>query len=298
MRVTEKFNLPGDVPFLDVHVERDNRLFLDPSAIRNNQADPYAARAHNLLVEFFREVLRCRNSASQADQARGLGLLQNLHEPNETRLGMSATGVAGHAFADELAERLWDQLGASAACRAAAMTRLEDVKLFIEGVGEDLISDLTTRVTFEVLADFTTDMVAQYPSLGANLANVEANVFDPQALNWRTVTINLPDEQPHPLLLVPKHWARPWMLMNTEPFFNRYATNRLQTERETFDAEGRRYAPTKEQLRVEFPDKKALNDEQAAKYIAQDDDLVGKYRSWVDSEYEELSDEEIHRRTS
>ena len=35
MRITEHYLIHADVPFLDVHLDHDNQLFLDPSAIRN-----------------------------------------------------------------------------------------------------------------------------------------------------------------------------------------------------------------------------------------------------------------------
>lgn len=133
MRVTDLYGIAGPVPFVDLYVDRDNLLFLAPSAIRN-ATDPLGLHADGQLVDYFNEVLRCRVSPHPADHTKGRGLLQQLHEPNETRLGMSARGVAGHGFGDELGDRLWDELAHNPACRAAALTRLEDLRPFVDGV--------------------------------------------------------------------------------------------------------------------------------------------------------------------
>jgi hypothetical protein len=37
-RVTRHFAIPGSVPFVNVHVEQDNYLFLEPSRIRATAA--------------------------------------------------------------------------------------------------------------------------------------------------------------------------------------------------------------------------------------------------------------------
>lgn len=297
MRVTTRFGITGPVPFLNVHVERDNMLFLDPSAIRNS-THPLALRAQSQLQSYFGEVLRCRASVSPLDQVNGLAILQELHEPNETRLGLSVKGVQGHGWGDEMGERLWDELGGNAACRAASLTRIEDLALFIDKVGDDLISDMTTRVVFDVLADFTKQMMTRYPVLAGAVAQVSARAWDAATLSWIDTSVALPDVSPHPLVLVPKNWVFWRMLMDYGAFYNRFSTTTVQDERATYDQRtGRRLVPSKKQLNNEFSDRKGLNNRQAAKNMDNSRDLVAEYRAEVDSDYEPLSDAEIESRT-
>ncbi len=298
MRVSATFGITSQVPFVDVHLERDNELFLDPSAIRNN-TDALSRRAQGNLVSFFGEVLRCRRSTSALDQARGLALLQELHEPNETRLGMSARGVRGHGWGPEMGQRLWDELATNRACQAAALTRLEDLALFIDRVGDDLVSDMTTRVIFDVLVDFTHQVMATFPAIGRSQVTVNSRTWDPTALHWVPVAASLPDIPPHPLLLIPKGWVFWRLLMDYGAFYNRFATTTVQEERTKLDERtGRLIRPSKRQLNSEFPDLKSLNTVQAAKKMDdQHRDLVAEYRAQVDSEFEPLSDAELDRRT-
>lgn len=298
MRVTQLFAIQGPVPFVDVDVDNDNRLFLDPSAIRN-ATDSLGRRAHHQLMSFFTEVLRCRASTSPVDHAKGRSLLQQLHEPSETRLGMAATGVAGHGFGDELGDRLWDELAANRACQAAAMTRLEDLRLFVDGVGNDLISDLTTRVVFDVLVDFTQQMTSAYPALAQHVTSEVVDTWDSTSQSWTPTSITLPLVSGRQLLLVPKGWVYWRALMDPFVFYNRFGTETVQQERSTYDQQGRRVGPSKAALKTEFKHVRGLNNQQAALYRQRDDrDLVAEYRHWVDEDFTPLDDDELLRRAA
>lgn len=297
LRITDHFGITGPVPFLNIHVDRDNRLFIDPSAIRNG-TDRQSRQAHGLLVEFFDEVLRLRRSVIPSDRMRCTELLNHLHEPNETRLGMSASGIGGKALGSGLADDLGDLLGSDPAAQAAVLTRLEHLPLFIDGIGPDLISDLTTRIVFEILVDFTMDMVKSYPSLGQTQSTVDVDCYDPISRAWKSRPVQLPFVAPHQLLLVPKAWAFSRLVMGPSPFFNRFTSETVKYERGTFDAKGKFRGPSKKALGEEFPHKRKLNTDQAVKYMKTENrNLVSEYQTYVDERFEPLSDTEIDDRT-
>ena len=308
VRVTDHFKIAGDVPFLNVHVDRDNRLFIDPSAIRTGTS-AHARRADGLLVNFFAEVLTCARSTDALAQRKGLRLLQSLHEPNETRLGYSEGYSRGHAFADEMGGRLWEEIrinrtlmstvksGASVSMQQTVMSRLEDVPLFIKRVDRDMISDLTTRVIFEALADFTADMVKKYPALAVDAATVEHPVWNPGAADFVDKQLTLPSVKGKQLLLVPKAWVYWRLVMDPIAFYNRYATSTIQDEQTTFLSNGRRNAPSKKGIKSKNRDRKGTNIRQAVKYAEQHGrDLVGEYRSEIDETFEPLTAEELDQR--
>lgn len=297
-RVAAHFGITGQLPFLNIDLHQDNQLFLDPSAIRNAVGtDPLAAHAHALLLDFFGEVMRCRTSTNPTDRAKGLALLQRLHEPNETRLGMSQSGSAGHAFGDELGSRLWDALAQPVFTLNPIGRRLEDLPLFVDRVGDDLVSDLTTRVIFEVLADFTVQMCSRYPSLGATVSTADVDLWDTGTSTWVDRGVQLPYVAPHQLLLVPKGWVFWRMVMDPHAFYNRYGTGTVQEERTTLDSRGRTVKPSKKSLQEEFPHVKELNNRQTTKYQSQHDrDLVAEYRDRVDADFVPLDDAGIEYR--
>lgn len=299
-RVTVHYGITGPVDFLNVDVDRDNKLFLDPSAIRVHAlVDPLAQRADHCLRSFFGQVLQARTSTIP-DHARGLSLLERLHEPNETRLGLSVAGVApaGHAFGAEMGQRLWDVLGREVFARRAAVSRIEELALFVADVGDDLISDLTTRIVYEVLADFTALMCRRHPELAADLRTTDVEVWNPTQHDWIIRAIQLPYVDPHPLLLVPKRWVYWRMLMDPDAFYNHFGTGTVQVERTVIDRHGKKIAPLKRSLREEFPDVKDLNTRQTLKYLQESRDLIGEYRRRVEEYYRPLSDAELERRLS
>jgi hypothetical protein len=68
------------------------------------------------------------------DTARAINLLNQLHEPNETRLGLSRGRPQGHALGPELAGRVRVALARSEAVKTGPLTDLEDTILMIEGI--------------------------------------------------------------------------------------------------------------------------------------------------------------------
>ncbi|MEX5268567.1 hypothetical protein [Kocuria sp. CPCC 204721] len=297
MRITEHYAIHDEVPFLDVHLEQDNQLFLDPSAIRNS-TEPRARQAQALLQAYFAEVLRLRQSPGRDDQARGRALLSGLREPNENRLGFSQGRIGGHAIGPGIADDLWDLLGNNPAAVDAALTRIEDIPLFIHHVGDDLISDLTTRVIYPVLAQFTNEMVQRYPSLGRHVSTEQIGVYRPQIQTWEEEFFTLPYVFDRQLLLIPKGWVFWRLLMDPDGFYNRFATTSVQQERQRIDANGRLWKPMKSALNDEFPDHKQLNTDRAALHRRNGRDLVAEYRVQVDEEFEPLTEEELGRRTA
>lgn len=297
-RVTEYFGINGDVPFVDVHVDRDNDIYIDPNAIRNDHS-PRGAAANNCLTTLFVRVVTAARSNDPQEHTIGRELLRHLHEPNETRLGMSKGEPRGRAFGDKLAEEFWQELRVNPACRDAAIRRLEDTRLCLENVGNDRISDMTTRIIFEVLAEFTAEMMTTYPALNAGATTADSDVWVPVAGQWQSRGFTLPFATNKQLLLVPLHWVSKWTLMYPEQFYNLYSTQVVQDERSTFNEKGRRVGgPSKAAIKKQNPDKKPLNSTKAAEYITAADsrDLIGEYRSKVDNEFEPLTGEAINER--
>lgn len=259
------YGLPRPVPFLDVHVERDNLMFIEPSRVRvaARSGDQYAAAALSAVTSYFDEVL---DTVRTNDRARGLVLLENLHEPNETRLGMTRVGVAGHGVGAELARQLWVAMRRNpTCCNAIIVRRIEDLAPFVDGVGPDLISDLMTRIVFGVLADFTADMVSQYPQLSRCTSLADELVWDVPARGWAGRTIELPVAAGQRLLLVPTNWAWPRQLLTASSFYQVQALGRIQDKLTVVPSRrgARPIAPRKLDLRVEHPNVRPTNIEQA-----------------------------------
>ncbi len=300
-RVTKHYDIQGDVDFLDVHVEEDNRLFIDPSRIRATRtSDKYAKVAYELLCYFFDEVLRCLRSDEQKDRDRGERLLQRFTEPNETRLGMSTSGVRGHGAAAKLGSDIWSELLADPLCQAdvAILKRVEDLPVFVNGIDADITSDITTRIIVPALAMFTADMIEKHSEFESKdgLSDHSFTTWDPEAKQWVERTYQLPVVAGKPLLLVPGTWVGPRLLMTYGQYHQVLLLGFVQDER-TVHVPGRKrpIRPTKKSIKEEHSYLRSrLTCINQTKRIADEGvDLVAKYRERADERAVPLTPEQI-----
>jgi len=291
--LTEAFGLPNDVPFVDVDVNNDNVIFLDPSAIRNSPG-PYAVRAQARLVQFFDELIRRRRSSGFADRRDGLSVLQRMREPGETRLGYSAAGTDGKGFGPGLGRLLWDALG-QPICQEHALSKIEHLPLFLPGIDRDLISDMVTRIVMDILVEYTQDMMRRYPALATGTALRNLMVWDDQILDWSTVEYELPFIGGKQLVLVPREWVTHKLLMHPNPYYNRYTTAALQEEQTTYDRDGKAVRPYKWQIKAENRAVKVFNSERTLRDIAVKNHVL-EYQKEVDERFVPIDAAEVRRR--
>ncbi|WP_155854526.1 hypothetical protein [Arthrobacter sp. MA-N2] len=196
-----------------------------------------------------------------------------------------------------MGQLLWDELQ-TPVCRSAALSRLEDLALFVPGVGKDLTSDMTTRVIFAVLIEYTREMMKTYPSLAQGAISRTVSTWDPQALDWFEQDVLLPCADGKQLLLVPAEWTRGNLLMASRSFYNRKATETLQEE-QTVERGEKKLSPSKRFLKQQHPEVKKLNGSQTVIYLRDHNrNLVEEFRTDVDRNFEAMSSEEAARRIS
>lgn len=255
--LSNAFGLPPSVPFVDVDVDHDNRIFVDPSAIRNGSCR-YSIQADARLISFFEEVLHWRRSLDLVERSRGLDTLQCMREPGQTRLGYSARGTDGKGFGKGLGRTLWDALG-DPVCSDKALHRIEHLPLFLEGVGKDLISDMVTRIVMDILVDFTQEMMVSYPQLARETSIEAIMLWDPNTLAWVERDVELPYIGGKQLILLPLGWVSDKLLMSDRPYYNRYTTRQEQLDLTTYDRDGKRDRPTKEAIKADHPEVRTFN---------------------------------------
>lgn len=303
--ISRYYGLSGPLEFLDVDVADDNRLFVDPRAVRLERGpSPFAAQAKKCMSSFFDEVVHCIRSRRSADAMRGLDLLQHFNEPKETRLGMSKRGIAGRGGAEDVGTWIWSVLSTdiNALIRVGILKYVEDLPIFVKGVDKDITSDLTTRIIFEPLAKFTRAMMSKYPQLTQGKhtpISIDRKVWSPSRSLWVAKTLELPVAEDQPLLLVPRYWARPALLMSATRYYGTSMLTFAQEQRGVIDQRtGKLITEPKRVL------KRLKKFERGRKTIirvtqeAHDEreDILTRFRAFVDGKYEPLDDEEIERR--
>jgi hypothetical protein len=206
-RVSQYYGLGLEQPsleFLDVVLEVDTRLFLDPRAFIALQSD-WGNECVALIRRFFDEVL---TAIRDDDGDRARLLLDGLHEPNETRLGLSQGKVAGRGVGPGLADDLYRSLSESAVVRKDGLIEeLEDTALLLPGIGVDLVSDIATNIVRRKLIEFTVETAQKY---GMELVDAvdSGALWSPATGLWQNEPARLLLPQGKPLILVPRAVAR------------------------------------------------------------------------------------------
>ncbi|OUS96148.1 hypothetical protein [Rhodococcus sp. NCIMB 12038] len=258
-QITAYYGIPGQVPFLDVDIAVDNRMFVDPHAIRlHGRSSRFAMSANECTETFFREVTQ---RVFSGDQPGGLELLQRFVEPWETRLGLAKNNFRGRGGADDVGLWIWRALTTdmNALLQVGVLQQVEDLPLFIEGIDRDITSDITTRIIFEPLADFTAE----------------------------NKSFQLPEAGEMPLLLVPSGWARPTLLMSAVRYYETSVLGYAQLERAIVSSTGKLLKTPKDKLMTEpgLGRGRVTNLNVTRRAHAKNDDLVAKFKSFVDMKW-------------
>lgn len=292
--ITTHYGISGPVPFINVEVEADNRLYLDPHAIRlRKQPRPFADDAIESIDSFFSEVTACILKGTPPAYSRGESLLQRFFEPWETRLGMATEGFQGHGGASIIGTSIWETLtnDVEALVRVGILRQVEDLPLFVKGVDRDIMSDVTTRLMFEPLARFTVAMLDRYPQFtapGAEVREFNKQVWNPIDRDWAEATVALPVVNGRELLLVPAGWARPTLLMSASRFYGTSVLSFAQLEQAVLMSDGKLLKTPKDRLKVQkdLGRGRETNLRVTLRAFENEQDLLAMFKSFVAMRFE------------
>lgn len=219
-RISEHYNLGRDqsrLDFVDVNLEGDTPLFVDPRALRLVPT-PWGTECVSLVQHFFRTVLRAIREERMDDAA---DLLAQLSEPNETHLGLSVGKAQGNAMGAELAVEVRDALAETDAAISGRLEDLEETALLVPKVDRDRISDITTNLIREPLIDYT-QLAAEHYGIPL-VDDVDSGpLWDPTESEWDSRLVSLPVAGGGKLLLVPKAIVRRQLDFRSGEYLDHY----------------------------------------------------------------------------
>ena len=228
MRVSEFYNLGKKQPsleFLDVDVKNDTRLFVNARAIRNLKSD-FGDHCTDLLQDFFNELIQAIRSGR--DQ-RALELLSHLREPNETHLGLSTGQSDGRGLGSEKAKQIWRSFKHSKAVKTGLLEDLEDTVLLIDGISNDILSDIITNIIRGPLITYT-QMICHAYSIPMEMEVSSGPVWNLNSKHWEVDFVELPMPKDEKLLLLPKSIVRLSGDYNVSEYYRHYILEKLKEE--------------------------------------------------------------------
>ena len=228
MRISEFYSLgktQPSLPFLDVDIRNDVRLFVNARAIKNLNSE-WGDHCQDLLQDFFAELL---GAIKTGKDGRALNLLSQLREPNETHLGLSKGRSAGRGLGPKKAKEIWQSFRKSKAVKTGLLTDLEDTVLLIEGISTDILSDIITNIIRGPLIHFTQSTCRDYEIKLEK--DVESGpVWNMQTKTWDNDFVSLPMPNNEKLLLIPKSIIRLNMDYNISTYYRHYVLEQLINE--------------------------------------------------------------------
>lgn len=225
---SEAFNLaitPAGLDFIDIDLATDKPLFIDPYAIQIRQ-DQWSDRCGDHIRSFFNTLL---DALRAGDVARAGHLLNHLHEPNETHLGVSQGRPSGRGVGDHKAAMLANALVRSRAFLTGVLSDISEAELFIHGVGRDTISDLTTNVIRGLLAEYTAEQ-CQLHGVPTQAVGAIGPTWNVHSQRWEARQLQLPVHRRRPILLVPKFSVRQRLSLDSQEFWNHHMIEFLRQE--------------------------------------------------------------------
>lgn len=207
--------------FVDVHLNKDNRLFLDPCLIELGQ-DEWCKKAAVTMQKYF----DCLFAAIRTSTLSSSNLLAHAHEQNATKLGYG-NGENGKG---KTPDGLFNSLAPlfPLAHQIPTISKPEDIPLLVYKFGEDNLSDLLTNVLHDELYQFTATQMALYNV--PPQSNITYYTFDANTCSWIRITRPSWLYNGKELLLVPKSIVRKRYLFCPRQFLSLIIIERMMKD--------------------------------------------------------------------
>lgn len=155
-------------PFIDV----DTPLFIDPVLLATSSRKEISEAAYGAFRTHFSNFIRLLTISKTEGDApwRAARQLLDLREPAENGLGYGGSGRSGSSRPDEVREAIMRTSKEVITLGASDPEMISLMGFFEENVGPDTISDFTTRVIVDQLAEITAQFCEQH---GISLDEVE-----------------------------------------------------------------------------------------------------------------------------
>jgi hypothetical protein len=202
MNISEIFNLSKsqfELDFVNIDPTRDTPLFLDPHLIGLGQ-DAWTEHAAEKIRSFFQRVVTLLRTG---DIETARAIFSHLGEPNETCLGMSKGSPQGRGPGKTDAARIFAKMSTSRAVLTGLVDDLEDSAIFVDGIGPDKLSDITTNILRGMLIEYT-QMQCGFWGIPLRSGVASGPIWNSDTLQWEQKHTEMLIVKGKKILLVPK----------------------------------------------------------------------------------------------
>lgn len=226
VRFTEYYGIvkkQEEVPFLDIYVNADRCMFLDPAKLLKYD-DNMSNNMQNKVTEYFRRLLKY---IKEGRKKEGLKLLDCLGEAKEIHLGYAVNGFYGKAVGKIKSQYIYERLSQSKAVQSGMLKDLEESALFVKGIDKDIISDMTAMICKDELIKFTQEQCYFFniPMEEQKIGRIWLEIGQ-----WISVTTKLPIYNGTPIILIPKRYVTKIMTLDSRDFYRNEVLTSVQDD--------------------------------------------------------------------
>lgn len=227
-KISEIFKLgrsQAELDFVDIDISRDTPLFIDPHFLAHRY-DSWSQSALSIVNSFFQYLLELIK-ADDIETAKAIFI--HLEEPNETCLGLSKSKPRGRSINKHDIEAIFKNLIESKAAKSGLVEELQDTIVFVDGVGKDKLSDITTNIIREKLIKYTQEQCQNWEI--PLQSNMQSGFFwNPRNLRWENKQTEMLIIEERKLLLVPKGIVSFCENYTPDKYHRHFVLNFLQNE--------------------------------------------------------------------
>lgn len=227
-KISDIFNLNKtqfELDFINIDPNKDFPVYLNPFVFSARQ-DIFSYEATRTIRSFFQHNLELIK-INQVPVARAN--FKHLNEANETCLGMSKGNPNGKGIGEENSEDVFESILNSEAVKTGLVDDLEDAAIFIDGIGKDKVSDMTTNIIRHNLIIYTQEQCKLHNiPLQANVAS--GIYWDMGSKKWAQKYTEMLVINGKKILLVPKGVVSYVKEFNHEKYHQHFALEFLQDD--------------------------------------------------------------------
>ena len=218
MKISKKLGITAtqyELDFLDVDIDLDNKLFIDPFLIANSNSK-FAIVANMTINSFFNHF---KNTMRDGNYEEAFDLFKCMSEPKETCLGISKKGTKNGRGVGKLNTRkILKNIIDSNAIENDLVKNIEDLVIFVEDIDKDKLSDMITNIIRLELTKYTQQQCKLW---GIKLIKEETLPYwDATECSWVNSEQDLLVIDGYEYLLIPKSIVTPLSTYSTSKYSN------------------------------------------------------------------------------
>lgn len=140
-----------ELDFVDIDVDGDLPLFIDPIYISKANT-PMINKMYSTLNNFFEYLMDLINTGN-ITEARSI--FMNLNEVNDIHLGLSKNESRGNGIGKKYQKEIFDNILNTAKKHEGLLNQIQDIKIFVQGIDRDRISDMVSNIIKKELIEYT-----------------------------------------------------------------------------------------------------------------------------------------------